>query len=382
MAEFRHRSIPAIVQFLSVAGAAAMAIGALTSYVTATGATPSWLYERYRWLPYLTDRQRWADVPIEFFGIAAFASLASICWWARRRTSVPWPQWTFLLSATIIGVAGQILIASRVTPLPLLVSVGLAVVTLIVASSQPLRLREMIRTDGPATLKALFLEPSPRAFFLTFCCVTVMGAQVLHARLERVSTDHARARAFVNWFSAQRPPQDGALRSDTKLQVVVFTDYECPFSATQVPEIEATIRRVQAKVRPTIELVVRDFPLEAECNAMALKINHPVACEAAAAIRLVVAERGAAAGRDLAKRFYQVSGQLSPVLISSHLARLNLEAEFTRRYPALVQEIAAETREAQSMGITGTPTIFVNGIKLRDGASMVGLALEHEATRW
>jgi protein-disulfide isomerase len=381
MTHSRPGLLAVLVQIASLVGAAIAAAGGLASFFAATGTTPAWLYDRYMGLATLTPRTLVLDIPIEFFAAVAFLSIALVTWWGRRRAGIPWTQVTFVFSAIVIGFAGNAAMNDHFKAMPLNAAVAAAVLTLCLASSQPFGLLRFLCTDLPATLRSLLVEPAPRAALFSFACVAALTAQTVHGYIEHVALDDARARAFATWYEAQRPVADPTLQSDRSLKIVVFTDYQCPFSATQVPAVETAVRRFRTTASYPVELVIRDFPLESECNDAPLAVRHDVACEAAAAVRLAQAERGEQAARELALRFYQSNGKMSEALVAERLARLNLGAEFRSRYPALLEEIRADAVAAVAKGVKGTPTIFIDGVRLPGGGSMLEAAMKIEVAR-
>jgi protein-disulfide isomerase len=61
--------------------------------------------------------------------------------------------------------------------------------------------------------------------------------------------------------------------------------------------------------------------------------------------------------------------KLNEEVITSTAAKLNLDMEkFARdlNSPAIKQQISKDLRDAQEAGVTGTPTIFINGKKLKN----------------
>jgi protein-disulfide isomerase len=139
-------------------------------------------------------------------------------------------------------------------------------------------------------------------------------------------------------------------KSDAPLTMVEFTDYQCPFcgrfEATTFPEIKKNYIDT-GKLR----LIVRDLPLEG---------LHPYALKAAQAAHCA-ADQGKFWGmHDL---LFKNQNKLDADSMNGYATKdLGLKGATFRKCMTdgkHLQEIAAEARYAQSLGITGTPTFIV-----------------------
>jgi protein-disulfide isomerase len=105
----------------------------------------------------------------------------------------------------------------------------------------------------------------------------------------------------------------------------------------------------------------RDFPLEAECGAGGY---HAAACEAAAAVRMareknrhkeveraLFSRQAPDMTREDVKEALEEAGQISG-------------QEFDERYPAMLDAIRADVQLGQKLDVSGTPTFFINGVKI------------------
>ena len=66
---------------------------------------------------------------------------------------------------------------------------------------------------------------------------------------------------------------------------------------------------------------------------------------------------------------FAVSPKLDPVAINGIAKKLGLKIETFNKdlvSTAIKQKLANDIKDAQDSGVTGTPTIFVNGIKLKN----------------
>jgi protein-disulfide isomerase len=157
--------------------------------------------------------------------------------------------------------------------------------------------------------------------------------------------------AFVQKVSADDDPARGSAAAP--VTVVMFTDFQCPACAATHPVLQKVLAEYgMDKVR----FVVRDFPL--------MQI-HPNAFKAAQA----------AAAANAQGKFFEYSELLYKNQNSLDTASLKRFAQDVRlnqkQFDADLdsEKFAAEVRkdlaDGASYGITSTPTIFVNGVKVR-----------------
>jgi protein-disulfide isomerase len=113
-----------------------------------------------------------------------------------------------------------------------------------------------------------------------------------------------------------------------------------------------------------VKLVLKDYPLNSQCNVLVSNTipGHEAACIAAAAAR-IASERGQfdemtswiwmnqgtneASLREAATRILEIS-------------ETELDREYLRKLPAIRQDVA----DGGALNITGTPTYFINGVRL------------------
>jgi protein-disulfide isomerase len=138
---------------------------------------------------------------------------------------------------------------------------------------------------------------------------------------------------------------------DATLTIVEFADFGCPYSR----EVSYAIRRLASVYENDLRYVYRDFPLED---------LHPQA--------LVAAEAGECA--DAQDRFwafhdqlYQHQSDLSREALVAYAAGVGLDVDLfescldSGRY---VAEVQADFAEGAAAGVYGTPTFFVNGVRI------------------
>jgi len=141
-----------------------------------------------------------------------------------------------------------------------------------------------------------------------------------------------------------RPPRGAA---DAPIEVIEFSDFQCPFCLRANPVIEQVLKTYGDKIK----FVYRHYPLP----------NHPNARPAAEA----------SACAQVQGKFWEYHDQLfaNPTKLSAddlkaHAAFLGLD---TAKFNACVDNheqkpgVDADIAEAHALGVTGTPAFFVNG---------------------
>jgi protein-disulfide isomerase len=156
---------------------------------------------------------------------------------------------------------------------------------------------------------------------------------------------------IVQKISADDDPATGP--ADAPVTIVMFSDFQCPACAATHTVLKKTIAEFPGKVR----LVVRDYPLES------IHANAFNAARAAAAAH--------AQGKffEYAEMLYARQDALDDASLRKYAAELGLNArQFELDFNA--EKTAAEIRKDQADGdsyiVNGTPTIFVNGVRVRD----------------
>lgn len=148
--------------------------------------------------------------------------------------------------------------------------------------------------------------------------------------------------------------------SNAPLQIVVFTDFECPFCKQFDPQLKNFLANYEGQYR----LVIKHFPFDSACNPR-LKpespANHPRACR--------LAEMAQALGA--MGKFWEAGGELYHVPAGDLYPGLKAIAEragvdyseWAARAvaPATREQVQSDIEEGLRLGIAGIPTIYLNG---------------------
>lgn len=151
--------------------------------------------------------------------------------------------------------------------------------------------------------------------------------------------------------SADDDPSTGP--SDAPVTVIMFSDFQCSHCAATHPILKEAMSAFPGKVR----FVVRDCPLET---------IHPNAYHAALA--------GYAAHQqgkffDYVEVLYKNQSALDDASLAGYARQLGLNAkqfELDFKSEKAAAEVRKDLYDGESIGVHGTPTIFLNGIRQRE----------------
>ncbi len=154
-------------------------------------------------------------------------------------------------------------------------------------------------------------------------------------------------------ISADDDPSHGP--ANAPVTVVVFTDFQCPACAQTHPVVDAVAQEFGDKVR----LVVRDFPLS----------MHPQARKAAEAANAANAQ-----GKffDYINILYKNQSKLDIVSLKGYATAMGLDrTQFDAELDSgkYAPEVEKDMADGEDYGIQGTPTIFINGVRLEQLSS-------------
>lgn len=176
---------------------------------------------------------------------------------------------------------------------------------------------------------------------------------VLYKRLfdkYKVNILHKEPEALVEQVSVDDDPSLGP--TDAPVTIIMFSDFQCSACAATHPILKKVISEYEGKVR----FVVRDFPLES------IHENALVAARAATAAN--------AQGKffELIEILYKNQEALDTASLKKYAAEIGLNAaqfEIDFNSPKIAAEIRKDMADGEALGIGSTPTIFINGRRVR-----------------
>jgi uncharacterized membrane protein len=164
------------------------------------------------------------------------------------------------------------------------------------------------------------------------------------------------------WLDAQPRAPEAMPTGATKVLVLKFNDYQCPSCRLAWVLYKDIIAKYE-KAHPGVFVFEnKDFPLETECGAFS--IPHAAACEAAAAVRMA---REKNRDKELeAALFEKQSPSMTRdevVTALQQVAQIS-SADFDAKYAKTLEAVRVDVQLGQKLGVQGTPTFYLNGIKL------------------
>lgn len=157
----------------------------------------------------------------------------------------------------------------------------------------------------------------------------------------------------------ERVPIAAAGGSGAAVVILKFNDYQCPPCGLTYREYKPVLARLQQEFPGKIAFITKDFPLDPECNS--LGGGHTAACEAAVAVRLA-REKGRA--DTMEDWLFANQPTLTPEGVKSGAASVASVTDFDARYAKTLELVRADIAQGLQLGVRGTPTFFMNGIRL------------------
>jgi uncharacterized membrane protein/protein-disulfide isomerase len=327
---------------------------------------------------YLSRYGTYRGVPVAVFGTLWFAvaSLLSVSGMTARptvRESVP--GYLFVLSTLALAVTLYLAYASFFilkTYCPLCLVTYAAVIGLFVVSGAATSF-PMTTLPRRAARDLRVLAGSPLAIIIAvlFCA----GAATTLAFFPREGAAQAAASAPA---SAPQPsaaqstefervmatsprvpiviPADGA-----KVLIVDFSDFQCPYCKQAFYFYKPIIDKYNAQQAGAVKFVLKDYPLDSECNVNVTGGGpHPSACEAAVAVRLA---QGRNRMEAMEEWLFTNQPSLTPPVVRQAAHDVGQVNDFDQKYAFTLELVKGDIALGHQLGVKSTPTIFINGVK-------------------
>lgn len=169
---------------------------------------------------------------------------------------------------------------------------------------------------------------------------------------------------FERWYSTQPRVQVPVPNEGAAVLIVKFNDYQCPPCRQTFMEYEGILAKYGASHPGAVRFVTKDYPLDPECNVNAPNGAHIAACEAAVAVRLARRHDKAPA---LEKYFFSNQEALSPAVVRQAAQQVGGVTDFGAEYARTVEQVKADIALGNLLGVSATPTFFINGVKVQGG---------------
>jgi protein-disulfide isomerase len=150
-------------------------------------------------------------------------------------------------------------------------------------------------------------------------------------------------------------PNEGA-----KVLVVKFNDYQCPPCRQSYMDYKSVFAKYEASHPGQVKFVLKDFPLESECNASVTTSLHPAACEAAVAGRLAREQNRL----EPFEEWIFANQTATPDAVKRAARDIGQVTSFDARYQSVLEQTKADIAYGRTLGVRSTPTFFINGVKI------------------
>jgi protein-disulfide isomerase len=159
--------------------------------------------------------------------------------------------------------------------------------------------------------------------------------------------------------------------------IVKWNDFQCPSCREGFVWYKPILAKYAVSHPGAIKFVVKDFPLEGECNYTTPTMNHYAACESSVALRLA---REAGKADAMEQWLFDNQARLTTEVVREGYAEVTGLTNFAARYPAVLNEVRQDVSDGVALNIGQTPTYFINGVKVLGNLQpqWLEVLIEHE----
>lgn len=218
-------------------------------------------------------------------------------------------------------------------------------------------LRRLAGSPLAATLAIVWLAASASLVaFFPQDPKPVASAAAAPAPLETLTPEQRGE--FEKWIAVQPRVILPVAADGARVVVVKFNDFQCPACRQAYLEYKGVVAKYEKEYAGRVKFITMDFPLESECN---LGSAHASACEAAAAVRMA---RAKGKGPEMEDWFFTHQETMTPDKVKEWVRQVAGVTDFDAQYKSVLEQVKAEAKLGRDLNVSGTPTFFVNGIKV------------------
>jgi uncharacterized membrane protein/protein-disulfide isomerase len=251
-----------------------------------------------------------------------------------------------LCLTTYAAVIGLFLVSGAATSIPMTSLPRRAMRDLRVVAGSPLALTLIVLLfAGAATTLAFFPRES----------VTASGETVAPAPTQDQRSE------FERWYSSQ-PRVPLVISSEgAKVLVVKFNDFQCPACGQSYLSYKPVFAKYEAEKPGSVRLVLKDYPLNRDCNDNLPQTIHPAACDAAVAVRLAEAHKR---GSEMEEWLYTHQASMTPPGVRQAAKDIGQVNDFEAKYASTLAFVKSDVGLGRQLAVKSTPTFFINGVKI------------------
>jgi len=280
------------------------------------------------------------------------------------------PGYLFALSTIALGVVLYLGYASFFilkTLCPLCLMTYAAVIGLYVISGAAVKF-PMTTLPRRAASDIRAWIASPIAIALTVLFFAGAGSAIAFFPREGGGTAEAapapsqEQRSELERFLASAPrvplviPAEGA-----KVLIVKFNDFQCPACGHSYLTYKPILAKYEAEHPGAVRVVLKDYPLNSQCNLDLTTPMHPAACEAAVAVRLAKAHNREEA---MEEWLYTHQPSMTPAAVRQAAREIGQVTDFDTKYASTLELVKGDIALGHQLQVRSTPTFFINGVKV------------------
>jgi uncharacterized membrane protein/predicted DsbA family dithiol-disulfide isomerase len=324
---------------------------------------------------YLSRYGSVGGVPVAVGGILFFAWVLLLLWGSRGKSRIrdSAPAYIFAGSTLALAIVLYLAYASFFVlkeVCPLCVATYVAVIGVFVisggASSVPM---STLPRRALRDIRILVATPVALVIALLFVAGAAWGTtsfpreQIRPASVPAPPLSTDQRSEFERWWDVQ-PQVNVPFQNDgAKVLIVEFADYQCPQCRVQYFALKPILDKYADRPKD-VKVILKQYPLNSECNPNVPTKMHAAACDAAAA---AVMARSKGMFEKMQDWLFMHQEELSPTTVRGAAADVAKITDFDAQYPRAIQEVKTDTALGSALGVNSTPTFFINGKRIPGG---------------
>jgi uncharacterized membrane protein/protein-disulfide isomerase len=345
---------------------------------------------------YMSRYSTFRGIPVSviagiWFGAAALLAIIGLAGKGDARESAP----GYLFAASTLALAVVLYfeyvsfaVLKAVCVLCLTMAAAVVALFFLSGSTTPFPMTTLPRRAA-RDLRALFASPVAMVVTVLFLAgafsTVALFPREVSATPETAATlaapppapTQAQASEFEKYWEARERVAMAIPAEGAKVLIVKFNDFQCPPCRNSHLAYKPVLMKYLAEHAGQVRYVLRDYPLDAECNGNVPNTIHPSACEAAVAVRLARTHNREEA---MIEWIFANQPMLTPELVKQGARDVGQVPDFDAKYASTLESVKSDIALGKQLGVGATPTFFINGKKV-DGALPVQYfqqAIEYE----
>lgn len=325
---------------------------------------------------YLSRYGSVAGVPVAVGGLLFFGWVLIMMWGSRGKSRIQDSAPTYIFAGSTLALAIVLYLAYASFVIlkevcPLCVATYVAVIGVFVvsggASSVPV---SKLPARALRDLRVLVTTPVALVIAVLFVAGAAWGTSAFPREVVRpvaapvpVLTPR-EAGEFEKWWDVQPQVASFPFTNDgAKVLIVEFADFQCPQCRVQYLALKPIVDKY-AQRPADVKVMMKQYPLNSDCNPGLTVRMHVASCDAAAA---VIMARSRGTFEKLTDWLFVHQAELSPATVRRGAADVGKIDDFDAQYQKAIQEVKADVAAGTSLGVTSTPTFFINGRRIPGG---------------